>query len=64
MRGADARFPNQLSNEQMPERTDRRYWLLKSEPDCFSFDDLRAQPRQTTHWSGVRNYPEIGRAHV
>ena len=40
----------------MPERKDRRYWLLKSEPDCFSYDDLIASPRHTTHWSGVRNY--------
>lgn len=41
---------------QMPERKDRRYWLLKSEPDCFSYDDLVASPRGTTYWSGVRNY--------
>jgi predicted RNA-binding protein with PUA-like domain len=34
----------------------RRYWLLKSEPSVFSFDDLRASPRRTTHWEGVRNY--------
>lgn len=40
----------------MPENKDRRYWLLKSEPDCFSYDDLLASPRQTTYWSGVRNY--------
>jgi predicted RNA-binding protein with PUA-like domain len=40
----------------MPERKDRRYWLLKSEPDCFSFDDLLAAQRKTTYWSGVRNY--------
>jgi predicted RNA-binding protein with PUA-like domain len=40
----------------MPESKDRRYWLLKSEPTCFSYDDLLASPRQTTHWSGVRNY--------
>ncbi|MDI9817867.1 MULTISPECIES: EVE domain-containing protein [unclassified Legionella] len=33
-----------------------RYWLMKSEPDCFSIDDLRAAPHQTTHWDGVRNY--------
>lgn len=36
--------------------TRRRYWLLKSEPDCFSFDDLLDAPNQTTHWSGVLNY--------
>ncbi len=34
----------------------RRYWLLKTEPGCFSYDDLLAAPRQTSHWSGVRNY--------
>lgn len=33
-----------------------RYWLFKSEPTCFSFDDLLANPDQTTHWDGVRNY--------
>ena len=34
----------------------RRYWLVKSEPDCFSFDDLMRAPRRTTGWDGVRNY--------
>jgi predicted RNA-binding protein with PUA-like domain len=34
----------------------RRYWLLKSEPESFSFEDLMASPRQTTCWDGVRNY--------
>lgn len=32
------------------------YWLLKSEPGCFSIDDLMALPKQTTMWDGVRNY--------
>jgi predicted RNA-binding protein with PUA-like domain len=34
----------------------RRYWLVKTEPDCFSIQDLAASPRQTTFWDGVRNY--------
>ncbi|QDU98377.1 EVE domain-containing protein [Lignipirellula cremea] len=34
----------------------RHYWLLKSEPDCFSIDDLQQAPDQTTYWDGVRNY--------
>jgi predicted RNA-binding protein with PUA-like domain len=34
----------------------RRYWLVKSEPDAFSFDDLLASPDRTTCWDGVRNY--------
>jgi predicted RNA-binding protein with PUA-like domain len=38
------------------EPNEKRYWLVKSEPDVFSFDDLRAAPKQTTQWDGVRNY--------
>lgn len=33
-----------------------KYWLMKSEPSCFSIDDLLTAPHQTTHWDGVRNY--------
>ena len=33
-----------------------RYWLLKTEPGCFSIDNLAAEPEQTTSWTGVRNY--------
>ena len=33
-----------------------RYWLMKSEPDEFSIDDLVRAPAQTTSWFGVRNY--------
>ena len=32
------------------------YWLFKTEPGCFSFDDLRKRPERTEHWDGVRNY--------
>ena len=33
-----------------------QHWLMKSEPDEFSIDDLVAAPRKTTPWFGVRNY--------
>jgi predicted RNA-binding protein with PUA-like domain len=33
-----------------------RRWLLKSEPEEFSFDDLWRSKQRTTVWSGVRNY--------
>lgn len=33
-----------------------KYWLVKSEPDCFSIQHLAKSPKQTTCWSGVRNY--------
>jgi predicted RNA-binding protein with PUA-like domain len=32
------------------------YWLMKSEPDDVSIDDLAAAPKQTVPWYGVRNY--------
>lgn len=32
------------------------YWLIKSEPTCFSLEDLRQSPDQTSPWDGVRNY--------
>jgi predicted RNA-binding protein with PUA-like domain len=31
-----------------------RHWLMKSEPDVFSIDDLQAKKRSL--WDGVRNY--------
>jgi len=33
-----------------------RYWLMKSEPDEVSFDDVLSAPAQTVAWFGVRNY--------
>jgi predicted RNA-binding protein with PUA-like domain len=33
-----------------------KYWLMKSEPDVFSFEDLKKRPNKTEPWNGVRNY--------
>lgn len=33
-----------------------QYWLMKSEPDEASIDDLARAPQQTLPWTGVRNY--------
>jgi predicted RNA-binding protein with PUA-like domain len=30
------------------------YWLVKSEPEAYSIDDLEADG--TEHWDGIRNY--------
>jgi predicted RNA-binding protein with PUA-like domain len=32
------------------------YWLMKSEPETFSLDDLKSSPKKTTKWDGIRNY--------
>lgn len=31
-----------------------QYWLIKSEGDCYSIDDLKKEKR--TVWTGIRNY--------
>jgi len=31
-----------------------QYWLMKSEPSVYSWDQLQKDKR--THWNGVRNY--------
>lgn len=35
---------------------ERRFWLVKSEPEVFSWDDLLNAPDHTTCWDGVRNF--------
>ncbi len=34
----------------------KKYWLVKSEPSVFSWEDLKKSKNQTTYWDGVRNY--------
>lgn len=42
--------------------TGPRFWLVKSEPDVFSFDDLMNAKDRTTPWNGVRNF--VARNHL
>jgi predicted RNA-binding protein with PUA-like domain len=35
-------------------RRAKQYWLMKSEPNAYSIDDLERDG--STHWDGVRNY--------
>ena len=44
------------SNTEMPKKDIPVYhhWLMKTEPDVFSIDDLKKN--KTTLWEGVRNY--------
>jgi predicted RNA-binding protein with PUA-like domain len=42
--------------KKVAEYLPSRHWLMKSEPDVFSFDDLLGLPSRTTFWEGVRNY--------
>lgn len=38
------------------EPGEMRYWVVKTEPEIFSFDDLLRRHGRTTCWDGVRNY--------
>ena len=40
----------------LPWDAKQRFWLMKSEPSCFSFADLQARPGGVEHWDGVRNF--------
>ncbi len=33
-----------------------QYWLLKTEPNTYSWEDLKNEQNMTTTWEGVRNY--------
>lgn len=33
-----------------------KYWLMKTEPETFSWDDLTKRPKRRESWDGVRNY--------
>ncbi len=35
---------------------ERGYWLVKSEPNTYSFTDLQREDDRTAEWDGVRNY--------
>src|SRR5262245_16423475 len=35
---------------------EQKFWLVKTEPESFSIQDLAKEPKKTTCWSGVRNY--------
>ena len=38
----------------MAKKEAKQYWLVKSEPETYSIDDLKKD--QKTWWEGVRNY--------
>lgn len=33
-----------------------KFWLMKTEPETYSIQDLAKEKKKTTHWDGVRNY--------
>src|SRR5688572_27255295 len=37
-------------------KLDKKFWLMKTEPETYSFADLIAKPQSIDRWEGVRNY--------
>ena len=58
-RGAAAKSPK-AAGGAVVRAEGPNYWLVKSEPETFSFDDLLARPDRTTYWDGVRNFAARG----
>uniref|UniRef100_A0A5F9CU83 Thymocyte nuclear protein 1 n=1 Tax=Oryctolagus cuniculus TaxID=9986 RepID=A0A5F9CU83_RABIT len=57
--------PQKAPTSKNREKTPHSHWLMKSEPESrlekgvdvkFGIEDLKAQPKQTACWDGVRNY--------
>ncbi len=48
-------FP-QVKNYKIRAGVKMKYWLMKTEPRTYSWEDLKNEPEQTTCWEGVRNY--------
>jgi predicted RNA-binding protein with PUA-like domain len=51
-----ARSPPRRGCAKVAALMARRYWLMKSEPEAFSIQDLKKAPRGTAFWDGIRNY--------
>lgn len=53
--------PSAARPAEQPRATgEQRYWLVKSEPETFSFDDLLRIHNKTTNWNGIRNFVARG----
>lgn len=48
--------PKQTETKKQQPPAAARFWLVKSEPNCFSIDDLATAKGKRTSWDGVRNY--------
>lgn len=51
-----AKSLNDAQSANAAKQKSPRYWLMKSEADCFGFDHLWNTPGKRTGWDGVRNY--------
>lgn len=53
-KGAKKTTAKAVTGVSLRQGGERRYWLLKSEPNCYSIDDFARD--KVTFWDGVRNY--------
>lgn len=52
----EKRKPIMAKKPPAPTPVSTGFWLMKSEPDVFSWDDLKAKGPKGEPWTGVRNY--------
>lgn len=53
---AKAAAKSKAPSKSKPRGSAPAYWLLKSEPDAFSWDMLKAKGKAGEPWTGVRNF--------
>ncbi len=49
-------LPGSPAAQPSPAASDRRFWLIKSEPEVFSWDQQVERGAKGEPWTGVRNY--------
>ena len=54
--GDETRHPSRGGQSLFTMPAKKGFWLIKSDPETLSFDDVKARPNSTVDWNGVRNY--------
>ncbi|XP_060036186.1 thymocyte nuclear protein 1 isoform X2 [Erinaceus europaeus] len=71
-KNTESSSPQKIPASKNCEKNTGSYWLMKSEPESrlekgvdvkFGIEDLKAQPKQTACWDGVRNYQIVKEAY-
>eukprot|EP01116_Phalansterium_solitarium_P012229 TRINITY_DN28314_c0_g1_i1.p1 TRINITY_DN28314_c0_g1~~TRINITY_DN28314_c0_g1_i1.p1 ORF type:complete len:180 (+),score=25.76 TRINITY_DN28314_c0_g1_i1:95-634(+) len=56
MSGRSRKRAREPDVDDVDSKGSKSYWLMKSEPHCFSLENLKSCTDQVSGWDGVRNY--------
>ncbi len=49
-------YPEKMANSPAPTPVSTSFWLMKTEPDAFSWEDCKARGAKGEPWTGVRSF--------